>query len=70
LPVPVPFFIFKSSEHPPGFAAKFKEWQEYTTMPCEYIEIPGDHVTMMRKPQVQNLASGLQAILDRKSVLI
>jgi thioesterase domain-containing protein/acyl carrier protein len=69
-PVPVPFFIFKSSEHPPDFEAKFKEWQEYSTMPCEYIEIPGDHVTMMRKPQVQNLASGMQAILDRKSLLV
>lgn len=39
-------------------------WDQLTEEPIELIQIPGNHLTMLRKPQVQHLADRLRECLE------
>ncbi|MFJ5965680.1 amino acid adenylation domain-containing protein [Bacillus sp. NPDC093026] len=62
-PFPVPFYIVQSSEHATDFQKKFSDWEAYTKGSCSYYHIKGDHVTMMKRPQADELAQILQTII-------
>ncbi|MEK4684560.1 amino acid adenylation domain-containing protein [Bacillus sp. FSL M8-0256] len=62
-PFPVPFYIVQSSDHASDFQKKFADWEAYTKESCSYYHIKGDHVTMMKRPQADELARILQTII-------
>lgn len=62
-PFPVPFYIVQSSDHASDFQKKFADWEAYTKGSCSYYHIKGDHVTMMKRPQADELARILQTII-------
>ncbi|GLF88084.1 hypothetical protein R51_31290 [Bacillus safensis] len=62
-PFPVPFYIVQSSDHASDFQKKFADWEAYTQESCSYYHIKGDHVTMMKRPQADELARILQTII-------
>ncbi|MFS0655874.1 amino acid adenylation domain-containing protein [Bacillus sp. 179-C3.3 HS] len=62
-PFSVPFYIVKSSDHALDFQEKFTDWEAYTREACTYYQIKGDHVTMMKRPQADELAHILQHIV-------
>ncbi|WHX45296.1 amino acid adenylation domain-containing protein [Bacillus pumilus] len=62
-PFGVPFYIVKSSDHAIDFQKKFSDWEAYTKGPCSYYHIKGDHVTMMKRPQADELARILQTMI-------
>ncbi|MFS3915776.1 amino acid adenylation domain-containing protein [Bacillus australimaris] len=62
-PFPVPFYIVQSSDHAADFQKKFADWEAYTKESCSYYHIKGDHVTMMKRPQADELARILQTIV-------
>ncbi|MGD6828646.1 non-ribosomal peptide synthetase [Bacillus pumilus] len=62
-PFPVPFYIVQSSDHAIDFQKKFSDWEAYTKGTCSYYHIKGDHVTMMKRPQADELARILQTII-------
>lgn len=62
-PFPVPFYIVQSSDHATDFQKKFADWEAYTKETCTYYQIKGDHVTMMKRPQADELAQILQTIV-------
>ncbi|MGV2539066.1 amino acid adenylation domain-containing protein [Bacillus pumilus] len=62
-PFPVPFYIVQSSDHAIDFQKKFSDWEAYTKGSCSYYHIKGDHVTMMKRPQADELARILQTII-------
>ncbi|MFF2416072.1 amino acid adenylation domain-containing protein [Bacillus safensis] len=62
-PFPVPFYIVQSSDHASDFQKKFADWEAYTKGSCSYYHIKGDHVTMMKRPQADELAQILQTII-------
>ncbi len=43
-------------------------WGQLTTQPVDVIRIPGNHLTMLRKPQVQQLAYRLLECLEQTSI--
>ncbi|PRS13395.1 non-ribosomal peptide synthetase [Bacillus pumilus] len=62
-PFGVPFYIVQSSDHAIDFQKKFSDWEAYTKGPCSYYHIKGDHVTMMKRPQADELARILQTMI-------
>ena len=40
-------------------------WREYASTPVEVAVVPGNHITMMSEPQVQQLALAISACLSR-----
>ncbi|UDF17003.1 amino acid adenylation domain-containing protein [Bacillus pumilus] len=62
-PFDVPFYIVQSSDHAIDFQKKFSDWEAYTKGSCSYYHIKGDHVTMMKRPQADELARILQTMI-------
>ncbi|MGE6631997.1 amino acid adenylation domain-containing protein [Bacillus sp. NPDC077027] len=62
-PLHLPFYIVQSSDHAADFKEKFTDWEGYTQYGCTYYQIKGDHVTMLKRPQADELAVILQDIL-------
>ncbi|WP_169057662.1 non-ribosomal peptide synthetase [Bacillus pumilus] len=62
-PFYVPFYIVQSSDHAIDFQKKFSDWEAYTKGSCSYYHIKGDHVTMMKRPQADELARILQTMI-------
>ncbi|MDM5296919.1 amino acid adenylation domain-containing protein [Bacillus pumilus] len=62
-PYSVPFYIVQSSDHASDFQQKFTDWEAYTKETCTYYQIKGDHVTMMKRPQADELAQILEHIV-------
>ncbi|QSI44922.1 non-ribosomal peptide synthetase [Bacillus altitudinis] len=62
-PFSVPFYIIQSSDHATDFQKKFVDWEAYTRETCSYYQIKGDHVTMMKRPQADQLAQILETIV-------
>ncbi|ORC16617.1 MULTISPECIES: non-ribosomal peptide synthetase [Rothia] len=52
----LPISVLRTTKHTADVLNLFSEWQEYTTRPVTFADIPGDHTSMMRFPHVQEVA--------------
>ncbi|QWU16644.1 amino acid adenylation domain-containing protein [Paenibacillus sophorae] len=52
----IPIIVMKTTEHPDEIEQRFTAWKDYSLEEIRYIDVPGNHVTMMRLPHVKQLA--------------
>ncbi|MBU8567933.1 amino acid adenylation domain-containing protein [Virgibacillus pantothenticus] len=45
-----------------------EKWSEYTQQPMDIIEIPGDHISALKRPNIWNLAQEFDKILSKSRV--
>lgn len=64
-PIACPITIFRAEERPAVEDVSQMAWRRYATGALEVLEVPGDHVTMMKEPHVRVLATRLQDCLRR-----
>jgi thioesterase domain-containing protein/acyl carrier protein len=64
--LPVPIIVMKTTDHPEEIEERFTEWEKYSLEKVKYIEVPGNHVTMMRAPHVQRLAEHISGFMPQK----
>ncbi|KAA8746362.1 non-ribosomal peptide synthetase [Paenibacillus sp. UASWS1643] len=53
----IPIIVMKTLEHPDEIDKRFEAWNNYSLRDVRFIDVPGNHVTMMRQPYVTQLAS-------------
>lgn len=60
-----PLLFFQAAERPIGkYWDLAWEWKELTGDRCDCREVPGDHVTVLKAPNIDLLAENLQSALD------
>ncbi|WP_121612455.1 non-ribosomal peptide synthetase [Mesobacillus foraminis] len=64
--LPVPIIVMKTTDHPEEIEERFTEWEKYSLEKVKYIEVPGNHVTMMRAPHVQRIAEHISGFMPQK----
>ncbi|MFC9067407.1 non-ribosomal peptide synthetase [Streptomyces harbinensis] len=52
----IPVFVFRTGEHGTDVARLFSDWSRYTTREVTFVDIPGDHASMLRAPHVTEVA--------------
>ncbi|HEY9699474.1 MAG TPA: amino acid adenylation domain-containing protein [Trichocoleus sp.] len=57
--------LFKAAEAAESQQDPTLGWNQLTTEPVEVHQIPGNHLTLLRKPHVQEFAAQLQHCIDR-----
>lgn len=61
-----PITLFKASQRQPGFVDDgFLGWDGLSEAGTDVHEVPGSHFTMLREPEVRDLATRLKHCLDR-----
>lgn len=66
--LPIKLTLFKATELLPEYKSintKDNHWSQYSSLPIDVFEVPGDHNTMLQDPNVQTLAEFLQDCLDK-----
>lgn len=53
----IPIIVMKTLEHPDEIDKRFEAWNNCSLRDVRFIDVPGNHVTMMRQPYVTQLAS-------------
>jgi aspartate racemase len=66
-PYPALVTLFRASERPETEYASQMDWRRYATVGLAVEEVPGNHLSMMKEPYVQSLASKLEARLRKAS---
>jgi thioesterase domain-containing protein len=61
----IPVVLFRSATHAP---ATFQDWRQLTTAGYEELSVPGDSISMLIPPHVQQLGSALGEVLGRFEV--
>jgi thioesterase domain-containing protein len=63
-----PLLFFQAAERPVGkYWDLAWEWKDLTEGRCDCREIPGDHVTLLKPPNIDLLAEHLKTALDAAS---
>ncbi|CAM5275856.1 Amino acid adenylation domain-containing protein OS=Streptomyces cyaneofuscatus OX=66883 GN=G3I52_08945 PE=4 SV=1 [Streptomyces cyaneofuscatus] len=57
----IPVHVFRTKNHAPEVANLFSAWENYAAGEVTFVDIPGDHATMLRAPHVSEVAH----LLDR-----
>ncbi|ARI50928.1 non-ribosomal peptide synthetase [Streptomyces sp. S8] len=57
----IPVHVFRTKNHAPEVARLFSAWENYAAGEVTFVDIPGDHATMLRAPHVSEVAQ----LLDR-----
>ncbi|MCX4656754.1 amino acid adenylation domain-containing protein [Streptomyces microflavus] len=57
----IPVYVFRTKNHAPEVAGLFSDWENYSVGEVTFVDIPGDHATMLRAPHVSEVAH----LLDR-----
>ncbi|MFW3463994.1 thioesterase domain-containing protein [Streptomyces microflavus] len=57
----IPVYVFRTKNHAPEVAGLFSDWGNYSVGEVTFVDIPGDHATMLRAPHVSEVAH----LLDR-----
>ncbi|MCM3132973.1 amino acid adenylation domain-containing protein [Paenibacillus polysaccharolyticus] len=52
----IPIIVMKTTDHPDEIVERFDAWNNYSSGGVRFIDVPGNHVTMMRQPHVMQLA--------------
>ncbi|OKP87476.1 hypothetical protein A3842_06350 [Paenibacillus sp. P3E] len=65
----IPIIVMKTLEHPDEIKQRFVAWNNYGSGDVRFIDIPGNHVTMMRQPYVTQLASLIDEATKEVSTL-
>lgn len=52
----LPITVLRTAGHAPEVSLLFGAWQEYSTRPVRFVDVPGDHASMMRLPHVVEVA--------------
>ncbi|MFI9460342.1 amino acid adenylation domain-containing protein [Streptomyces xiamenensis] len=52
----IPVFVFRTGQHASDVAGLFSDWTRYTTREVTFVDIPGDHASMLRSPHVTEVA--------------
>jgi thioesterase domain-containing protein len=60
--VKAPVYFVGASE---SKRVKKEEWNQYTEVPATFDEVPGDHFSILRTPQVKNLARIFKNLEDK-----
>jgi acetoacetyl-CoA synthetase len=60
----VPVVFFRSTSRPPTFHDPVPLWREFASADLEVIDVPGDHFSMIRQPEVRVLAERIDAWLS------
>jgi thioesterase domain-containing protein len=60
----VPVVFFRSTSRPPTFHDPVPLWRELASRDLEVVDVPGDHFSMIREPQVGVLAERIDACLS------
>ncbi len=61
-----PIYLWSASRRPvTSDESSYRDWAKLTTGPVTMLEAEGDHVSMLKEPQVSTLAGQLQSILSR-----
>lgn len=63
-PLPVDITVFKTLEHPEEIEMRFPAWKNYAGSDCNFVEIPGNHVSMLRKPHVSVLTEKIIEVVS------
>ncbi|MGP5014783.1 amino acid adenylation domain-containing protein [Glutamicibacter ardleyensis] len=61
----IPIYVFRSTEHPEEVRTLFDDWKRFSGGEITFIDVPGNHTSMMRQPHVVELAD----LLERNCLL-
>jgi thioesterase domain-containing protein/acyl carrier protein len=61
---PVPLVLFRSMSRPPTFHDSVPVWRDSVSGALKVIDVPGDHFSMLREPEVRVLADRIDACLE------
>jgi thioesterase domain-containing protein len=59
-----PTIVIRSEVPPAGVTLDDLGWSKYVTGPVTVVDVPGDHLSMIRPPHVATLASRLAPAIE------